>query len=351
MLDVGLSMHMLELEITTKCNLNCLHCYNRENKNLDMDVDEIIKYINFANKNNVHTFTISGGEAALHPEFKKICEYLKNNRNKLDGIKKVTLQTNGYIKNIDLKKLKGFDYIHLSFDIDENGARIINSKNTITLAKDLQKLEIKPYLFTTVHKKNVKHIDEIVKIANDNNVPIAFNFCIDTGKDKDFLLSEEEKVYAIQKLLNYEKQGKINKLKHPYVNSYKKMSLADDEKFKIKGGCTAGIASCSILANGDVIPCPFVRVKAGNIHEEQLEKIWLESDLFRQIRDRKSYEVCGDCKYLAYCGGCRRSALQSSNKINGYDYNCIRKVCVSESKAFDAHMCISLREYAQPKET
>ncbi len=29
----------------------------------------------------------------------------------------------------------------------------------------------------------------------------------------------------------------------------------------------------------------------------------------------------------------------------------IRKVCVSESKAFDAHMCISLREYAQPKVT
>ena len=39
MLDVGLSMHMLGLEITTKCNLNCLHCYNRGNKNLDMNGD------------------------------------------------------------------------------------------------------------------------------------------------------------------------------------------------------------------------------------------------------------------------------------------------------------------------
>ena len=116
---MGLSMHMLELEITTKCNLNCLHCYNRENKNLDMPYQDIVKCINFANENIINTFTISGGEACLHPQFKEICAYLKENRHKLDGIKKITLQTNGYIRNLDLKGLQGFDYIHLSFDIDE----------------------------------------------------------------------------------------------------------------------------------------------------------------------------------------------------------------------------------------
>ena len=169
---MGLSMHMLELEITTKCNLNCLHCYNRENKNIDMDYDDVIKYINFANKNKVHTLTLSGGEACLHPQFKIICAYLKENRNKLDGISKVTLQTNGYIRNLNLEDLQGFDYIHLSFDIDENGARNISSQKTIELAKDLESVGVKPYLFTTVHKKNLNHIDEIVKIANENNVSI-----------------------------------------------------------------------------------------------------------------------------------------------------------------------------------
>lgn len=326
MLDVGLSMHILELEITTKCNLNCLHCYNRENKNIDMDYEEIINYINFANENHVHTFTLTGGEACLHPKFNEICAYLKENRHKLENIRKITLQTNGYIQNMDLEQLRGFDYIHLSFDVDENGARNISSKKTIELAKRLQELNIKPYLFTTVHKKNLDYIDEIVKIANENEIPIAFNFCIDTGKDKEFLLSKEEKIFAIQKLLEYEKQGKINKLRNPYVNSYKKMCLDDEENFRIKGGCTAGIASCSILANGDVIPCPFVRIKAGNIHEEPLEKIWLDSELLKELRNRKNYEVCGNCKYLAYCGGCRRSAYQATNKINGFDVNCIKEV-------------------------
>lgn len=329
MLVVGLSMHMLELEITTKCNLNCLHCYNRENKNIDMKLEDIIKYINFANENHIHTLTLSGGEACLHPQFDRVCAYLKSNRNTFKNISKVTLQTNGYIQNLPLEELQGFDYIHLSFDIDENGVRNISSKNTIALAKDLEKIGVKPYLFTTVHKKNINYIDEIVETANKNGVPIAFNFCIDTGKDKELLLTKQEKIIAIKKLLEYEKQGKINRLKHPYVNSLKGMCLDLNEPFRIKGGCTAGIASCSILANGDVIPCPFVRIKVGNIHEKPLEEIWMKSELFQVLRDRRNYEGCGNCKHLAYCGGCRRSAYQGTNKLNGFDVNCIAREEVS----------------------
>ena len=198
---MNLSMHLLELEITTKCNLNCLHCYNRENKNLDLPYQEVIKYINFANKYNVHTLIISGGEACLHNDFSKICEYLKSNREKLSNIKKITLQSNGSIKNLDLQLLKGFDYIHLSFDLDSNGLRKISTQETINLALKIKEVGIHPYFFTTVHKKNLNHIDEIIKIANDNNINIAFNFCIDTGKDKDFLLTIQEKRMAISKLV------------------------------------------------------------------------------------------------------------------------------------------------------
>lgn len=320
---MNLAMHLLELEITTRCNLNCLHCYNRGEGNIDLPLEQIIKFINFANDNEVNTLIFSGGEACLHKEFDKICEYLKENRKELIKIKKITLQTNGYIRYMNLKNLQGFDYIHISFDIDENGLRDISLKKTIELAKDIKKANIRPYFFTTVHKKNLNYIDDIVKVANDNQISIAFNFCIDTGKDKEFLLDVNEKKFAIEKLLNYEKEGKINKLRNPYVNSFKRMTLVEGENFKIKGGCTAGIAACDILANGDVIPCPFFRKKAGNIYEDNLKNIWLNSELFETLRNRKAYKKCGECKYLAYCGGCRKSAFTTSKEINGYDENCI----------------------------
>lgn len=320
---MNLSMHLLELEITTKCNLNCLHCYNRGEGNIDMPLEQVKKFINFANDYNINTLVISGGEACLHTNFNEICKYLKENRKNLNNIKKITLQTNGYIKNLDLNDLKGFDYIHLSFDINKNGLRDISSNEIIELAKKVQDAGIKPYLFTTIHKNNLEHIDDIVKIANENKIKIAFNFCIDTGRDKEFLISADEKRMVISKLLKYEEEGKINRLRNPYVNSYRRMILKEDEPFKIKGGCTAGIASCDILANGDVIPCPFFRKKIGNINENKLEDIWLNSPFLAILRDRKNYEKCGNCKYLAYCGGCRKSALTTSKKPNGFDKNCI----------------------------
>ena len=225
---------------------------------------------------------------------------------------------------MDITKLKGFDYIHLSFDLDDNKIRKIEADKTIELAKKIKSAGISPYFFATVHKNNVNHIDEIVKLANDNEIRIVFNFCIDTGRNKDVLLSTDEKIFAIKKLLQYEKDGKISKLRNPYVNSYKELS-SDDDNFRIKGGCTAGIAACSILANGDVIPCPFFREICGNVNENKLEDIWFNSEILKKLRYRKKYETCGDCKYLAYCGGCRKSAYETSHKLNGFDKNCIMK--------------------------
>lgn len=316
-------MHLLEIEITTRCNLNCKHCYNRENKNIDMPYEEIIKYVNFANENEIQKLVISGGEACLHKDFKKLCNYLKTNRKKLNTIKKIILQSNGLIEMLNLDDLTGFDMIHLSFDVDNNEARKISSKKTLDLANEIKRHGLNCYLFATVHSKNIDYIDEIVKLANESNNQIAFNLCCDTGHNSEFLLSLEQKKFAIEKLLEYEKKGKINKLKHPYVNSYKEMIL-DDDKYRIMGGCTAGIATCTILANGDVIPCPFLRVIAGNVHDEPLEDIWLNSKLFNKLRDRKKYQVCGKCKYLAYCGGCRKSAFQTTGKVDGFDLNCIK---------------------------
>ena len=319
---MNLWMHLLEIEITSRCNLNCKHCYNRENKNIDMPLDEILYYINFANDNNVSKLVISGGEACLHRDFDKLAEYMLINRKKLKNIKKIVLQSNGMIGKFDLDKLKGFDMIHLSFDVDNNEAREISSKKTLDLAKRIKDHGINCYLFATVHSKNINYVDDIIKMANDSGNQIAFNLCCDTGHNAEFLLTKKQKIETINKLLKYEKEGKINTLKHPYANSLKGLCVPDEE-YKVKGGCTAGIATCTILANGDVIPCPFLRIVAGNIHDNKLEDIWMNSELFKSLRDRHNYDMCGKCKFVAYCGGCRKSAIQTSLSPTGMDLNCI----------------------------
>jgi MoaA/NifB/PqqE/SkfB family radical SAM enzyme len=49
-------------------------------------------------------------------------------------------------------------------------------------------------------------------------------------------------------------------------------------------GCPAGIQYISIRPNGDVYPCPFLPLKAGNVREQNMVDIWYHSPLLKTLR-------------------------------------------------------------------
>jgi radical SAM protein with 4Fe4S-binding SPASM domain len=89
--------------------------------------------------------------------------------------------------------------------------------------------------------------------------------------------------------------------------SFKRRTL----KFSTGGakGCLAGQLICLIDVDGNVLPCSYFPKSAGNIREQSFKDIWENSDLFRDLRDFKSYKgKCGSCEYVNVCGGCRARA-------------------------------------------
>lgn len=311
-------MHILELEITSRCNLNCLHCYNRPKKNYDLPLSKIKSFFLFAKKYKVSTLVISGGEARMHPDFQKICSFLEKQNKK--GIRLV-LQTNGTMIDDNFFKIaKIFDTIHISFDSSDLVRA--NSSSNLLLAKELLKRGIDSYLFTTLHRENYKDLNKIVNLANKNKVPIGFNVCLPTEKQGNKLAIPLVYFLALEKkLFNLSKKGKILRYSSPLTavfNPEKKVGYVGN-----RGGCVAGIAACVVSFNGDVLACPFFRVAAGNIFKETLLSIWKESKLFNLIRDRKKYkDPCGKCSYLSYCGGCRNRALKINGDILAVDPFC-----------------------------
>lgn len=317
-------MHLLEIEITTMCDQNCEYCYNRGYKNQNMDFEEIVRYFKFAEKYGVELVVLSGGEASLHPEFEKICDYLKKNR---PEVKRIVVQSNGYIKNIPYEKLKVFDSIHLSYELDSTTVRTHSTEQNLNLAKFYVEHGIHSYLFSTITKENICNIDNIVEKANSENVDVGFNICCDTGKNSSLLLTKEQKFEICKKMNKLSKDGKILPFKNPMV------SIINDTKSEIfigvKGGCTAGIASCVVSPYGEVYPCPFFRKSVGNTREKNLEDIWLNSEILKIFRSRKLFdEPCGNCEYLSYCGGCRKAAYERTSRLQGADVTCF-KDCVS----------------------
>src|SRR5207244_1032124 len=56
------------------------------------------------------------------------------------------------------------------------------------------------------------------------------------------------------------------------------------------GGCPAGTHYMGIRPNGDVTPCPYLPVFAGNLRRAALTDLWTSSELFTDIRRRSSHE-------------------------------------------------------------
>jgi radical SAM protein with 4Fe4S-binding SPASM domain len=102
-------------------------------------------------------------------------------------------------------------------------------------------------------------------------------------------------------------------------------------KFSTGGskGCLAGQLICLITVDGDVLPCSYFPIPAGNIRRQSLKDIWENSQLFKELRDFKAYKgSCGRCEYVNVCGGCRARAYAVSG-----DYLAEEPFCNYQPKA------------------
>ena len=74
-------------------------------------------------------------------------------------------------------------------------------------------------------------------------------------------------------------------------------------------GCLAGTGVCFVSHRGEVFPCGYLPVEAGNIRQQPFQEIWESSPLFAELRDPDLLGgKCGLCEFKKVCGGCRARA-------------------------------------------
>ena len=100
------------------------------------------------------------------------------------------------------------------------------------------------------------------------------------------------------------------------------------------GGCGAGRLYCSLSPQGDVHPCVFLPVNVGNLKTERFQDIWLNSLLFKALRNRGNLKgACGKCEFKFVCGGCRaRSAAYHGGDMLDSDPGCIMGTHAGDAK-------------------
>jgi radical SAM protein with 4Fe4S-binding SPASM domain len=74
-------------------------------------------------------------------------------------------------------------------------------------------------------------------------------------------------------------------------------------------GCLAGTGVVFVSHRGEIFPCGYLPLEAGNIRREPFQKIWQQSPLFADLREPDLLGgKCGICEFKRICSGCRARA-------------------------------------------
>jgi len=78
-------------------------------------------------------------------------------------------------------------------------------------------------------------------------------------------------------------------------------------------GCLAGTGVCFISHEGEVFPCGYLPVIAGDLHKQSFGDIWKNSAIFNELRDTENLKgKCGCCEFRNVCMGCRARAFAAT---------------------------------------
>jgi heme b synthase len=320
-------------EITRRCNLSCVHCRSSSKMEVkehpDFSFDEAKRVLDDISSYAQPVIVLSGGEPLLRKDVFDIAAYGTEKGLRMCLATNGTLVTEEICHNI---KESGIRMVSLSLDgasaavHDDFRNQIGAFEGTIKAAGLFRKHGIEFLINSSFTKRNQEEVPKIYKLAKELGATAWYMFMIvPTGRGQD-ILAELISPEDYEELLNWHydmEKEEDDMLVRPtcaphYYRIVLQRSKDDKEKFKRRSlkfstggskGCLAGQLICLIDVDGEVLPCSYFPKSAGNIRRQSFKDIWENSELFKSLRDFKSYKgSCGSCEYINVCGGCRARA-------------------------------------------
>ncbi len=298
------------LELLTKCNLNCIHCYipNHSENGLDENIlDNLFKNLR---EMGALYLNITGGEIFLH---KNIMQIIKKAR--LLGFS-TNLLSNATLLNED--QIKELSYLHISsfgttvFSINPRVHDSITQVNgslnkTIANIMLLQKYNIPVEIKTPVITSNLSEIKAVEKFCNDNNFIFIPSPTITPKSNRD---KSPIKLRIPDDQMDYVMGMIITNSLPSTEDALKEMRNEDSICLQIKN-------SIFINAVGEIFPCINFYFKIGDIFSSDLKTTWYKSPerLFLLSLRKKDLQECPSCKLKQVCFHCPGQALSENGSL------------------------------------
>ena len=309
---------VVTMEITNRCNLRCLHCYNDSGPHRNhLSTTEIECIVDKLDRMNVGRISLSGGEPLLHPHFLDIATTIRDrgipwsifsNAVLIDEKMAKTLVDHGIKKvttSLDGSTAESHDFlrgVHGSF------------QKTVNAVKILRAYDVPLEVHCALHRNNLREMPAILRLLH--------------------LLGVDKYAVAPVRHLRPHKENDNNKNKAGNENKYNEFTITMDDfintlpevvkaEYEIFGkstfvpdpdpdckNCGGGTSRFMIYSDGKMVPCPQSDPEFftfGNALTDNIAEAWNNAEILKRMRsfDFKSTKECSICEYQLYCnGGC-----------------------------------------------
>lgn len=315
-----------QIELTSECNLKCVHCYNywrSSETNLPVFPQEKIKHTLAELVNNgIFHLAITGGEPLLHPGFTSLLECASSlgiscwvNSN----LTVLSPQTISALINHNVTiRTSLLSYNPTTHDriVCFDGA----FKKTISGIEQL-KNDLPVHVNMVVMQENRTDVLDtglFLKSIGVSNFTATKISPVFTGSNYDGMKSTNQSVVKmLDDLLELRNSHSMNVGTLTVIPA---CIITEPEKYSgllLSNPCIAGKTECAISADGYVKTCVRDDVAYGNLFKENLSDIWSRWDGWEN--DAFIPEQCKYCRHLSKCGGGCRIDCKCCGNIKALD--------------------------------
>lgn len=304
-------------EVTHKCNLKCVHCYNfdREegaspNLGAELSSEEILNTIDQVVAAGCWSISFTGGEVLLHPD---IYQFIKRAR---EHNCVVVIKTNGILLNPErVKRLADLGVHNVWVSLYGIDAHTHDAFTTV------------PSSF----EKSVRGCELVLE--HGMSLSIA---CVLTDRNAGQikrLHGMAEKMgagFMVTPEITERHDGTDSSRNHLPVLENTRLAFKENQNIFCGPAdfdpnrfmqCACARQSCTVASNGDVYPCINAPMKAGNIREASFQSIWDDSPLFARIRGLQptDFKDCENCEDKPWCARSSGTVYTNTGDYLGAD--------------------------------
>ncbi|CAO0821899.1 AdoMet-dependent heme synthase [Desulfarculales bacterium] len=331
-------LRLLAWETTRRCNLSCLHCRAGA---LDQHYpDELITAQGEALLNDLRTLghpviILTGGEPLLRQDIFHLASFGHGL-----GLRMV-MAVNGTLLIPEVaRRLKDSGIQRLSISLDGPNALSHDQfrsqpgafEGALAGMAAARSAGLNFQINTTVTRGNLPWIERLYNLAVELGAVAHHIFLlVPTGRGRaltEEIISAQEYEDVLHWLADKKFAGPPLELKATCAPHFyriirqeakrrgQKLSFETHGLDAVTKGCLGGQGFAFVSHQGQVQPCGYLELSAGNVHEQPFSQIWRDSALFKRLRDADQLQgKCGVCEYRRVCGGCRARAYE----ISGYE--------------------------------